>query len=160
MGAASWVSGVGARGRPAPPSGPAGSGGRGSGPGGGSPDPGRLTWLAPVARWLRQPRLSRHHAAPASAARSCTGPAAAAADGTPGSALLNMAAVAVPRPPGALLRRARSRGRPRPRAGALRAAATPRHAPARPGLPPGPRHAPPTPHDCACARRASREDVT
>lgn len=71
-----------------------------------------------------------------------------------------MAAVAVPRPPGALLRRARSRGQPRPRAGALRAAAPPRPAPARAGLPRGPRPAPPTLHDCACARRASREDVT
>ena len=41
-----------------------------SDPSGGSPDLGRLTWLAPVARWLRRPRLSRRHAVPASAERS------------------------------------------------------------------------------------------
>lgn len=63
---------------------PARLGGSRLGPGGRVPRPRRLTWLAPVARWLRRPRLSRRRAATASAARSSTGPAAAAADGTPG----------------------------------------------------------------------------
>ncbi|XP_039734262.1 uncharacterized protein LOC120615357 [Pteropus medius] len=107
----------------APPPGPA----RGSrlGPGGAGPQTrGHLTWLAPVARWLRQPRLFRRRAASPPLPAALPGPATEAADGIPGSVLLNMATIAAPRLRG-LLRRARSRGRPRPRAGALRAGATP-----------------------------------
>lgn len=87
-------------------------------------------------------------------------PAAAAADGIPGSAVPNMAAVAPPLPPGSL---------PPPRApGRPRAPPQPGHAPTpargesrpRPPACSAPRQALPTPSGCACARWASREDVT
>lgn len=112
---------------------PARLGGRGSGPGGGggSPDSGNLTWLAPVTRWLRRPRLFRRRAAPRRL--HCPQPRwvrlrpPLTGSPVPRSLIWRLSQIrGLPRPP-------QPRALPRPATPPRRRAACRHHAPARPG---------------------------